>query len=420
MATGTGRGDKRLARPDRIRVSLWDDASGTTPIALPKRRMWPLGLLFAGIFAVFAAIWWVQASRLSFTELHGMFDLAFNLFNFFWVMGWTVGVVILGLLAMLFLLYNEAACISADRLVTVSKLGPLKIFSEYRLKDIRNLRTVNSGSAEMVTVRFDYAQGNRGLGDAMPKAEAERLIATLRAAMPKTPLQDPAAAIFEDGASAPVLRKPDLDKRADAARIAPTPWHSPSTLVLVAANLIPLIGVLFLGWGMGNVMVLFWAESAIVGFYTLLKMAVVGKFAVLLAGPFFVGHFGGFMSIHFLFIYGMFLAAGMKPSEEPPVLQALATLFAPLWPALLALLVSHGISFVLHFLRGGEYQRQTVSGLMTTPYRRIIVMQVAIIFGGFAAMLLNTPMPALLLLVALKIAADVYAHRREHLHGKDS
>ena len=57
---------------------------------------------------------------------------------------------------------------------------------------------------------------------------------------------------------------------------------------------------------------------------------------------------------------------------------------------------------------------------MTAPYRRIIVMQVAIIFGGFAAMLLNTPMPALLLLVALKIAADLYAHRSEHLHGTDS
>ncbi len=51
---------------------------------------------------------------------------------------------------------------------------------------------------------------------------------------------------------------------------------------------------------------------------------------------------------------------------------------------------------------------------MSAPYRRIIVMYLAIILGGFAAMLLHTSMPALLLLIALKIAADLHAHRREH------
>ena len=46
-------------------------------------------------------------------------------------------------------------------------------------------------------------------------------------------------------------------------------------LALVAANMVPLVGVLFLGWDLSSVMVLFWAESAVIAFYTALKMAFV-------------------------------------------------------------------------------------------------------------------------------------------------
>jgi hypothetical protein len=139
---------------------------------------------------------------------------------------------------------------------------------------------------------------------------------------------------------------------------------------------------------------------------------------VLFAGPFFVGHFGGFMAVHFLFIQGLILNAGMKPSEEPPALQALAALFLPLWPALVALFLSHGISFVLYFLMRRGYEGQTITALMTAPYRRVMLMHLAIIFGGFAVLLLKTPLPALVLLIGLKIAADLHAHRREHLQGR--
>ena len=369
-----------------------------------------MGLLIGVLFAIFAAVWWVQVSRLSFDATRGVFDLVFNLFTLFWVMGWTVGVVILGLLAGLLLFYGEAARIADGRLVMVSKLGPLKITSEYSLHHISNLRMVNAGSEERVTVRFDYGEGSRGLGDAMPRAQAESMIALIQAAMPNRMGQGPAPATPQALSAPP----PVAQQEVSSATVAPLHWYSPSVAIMVLANLVPLAGVLFLNWGLGNVMVLFWAESAVIGFYTLIKMGVVGKLGVLFAGPFFVGHFGGFMVVHFLFIYEMFLTTGLKPSQEPPALQTLATLFLPLWPALLALLVSHGVSFVIHFVQGREYQRQSVSGLMTSPYRRIIVMHLTIIFGGFAAMLLHTALPALLLLIALKLGADIHAHLREH------
>ena len=72
--------------------------------------------------------------------------------------------------------------------------------------------------------------------------------------------------------------------------------------MLIFANLVPVAGTLFFGWRLSDVMVLYWAESAIIGFFNLCKIAVIGRWFALLAGPFFLGHFGGFMAVHFLFI----------------------------------------------------------------------------------------------------------------------
>jgi hypothetical protein len=51
---------------------------------------------------------------------------------------------------------------------------------------------------------------------------------------------------------------------------------------------------------------------------------------------------------------------------------------------------------------------------MSEPYKRIIVMHMTIIIGGFLTMLLRTPAAAVLLLIIFKTAADLHAHRREH------
>jgi hypothetical protein len=134
---------------------------------------------------------------------------------------------------------------------------------------------------------------------------------------------------------------------------------------------------------------------------------------VLLAGPFFAGHYGGFMAIHFMFVYS-FLAGGPSGAPEPPVLAALMTLYQPLWPAAAALCVSHAVSFALNFIGRGEFRGETVNALMTAPYRRIIVLHLTIIFGGWLVMLVDSTAPAVALLIGLKIWADLRAHTREH------
>ena len=45
--------------------------------------------------------------------------------------------------------------------------------------------------------------------------------------------------------------------------------------LLVLVNLLPLVGVLWLDWDVAALMILYWSENLVLGFYTLLKMLTV-------------------------------------------------------------------------------------------------------------------------------------------------
>ena len=199
---------------------------------------------------------------------------------------------------------------------------------------------------------------------------------------------------------------------------------------LVLANLVPLFGVLYLDWDVGSIVVLYWVENLIIGGYTVLKMLVTGKAGALPLILFFCVHYGGFCAIHGVFVLELTQFAGITTSEPlaqdghgPQVLvqmslnlvqQIIAA--APrefLW-AVLALLLSHGTSFVLLFLGQGEYRRSTLRKLMNAPYKRIAVLHIAVIAGGFLVVKMGSPLGLLIALVALKTGMDIMLHRRSH------
>jgi hypothetical protein len=119
------------------------------------------------------------------------------------------------------------------------------------------------------------------------------------------------------------------------------------------------------------------------------------------------------MAGHFLLIYGMFLRE-TSVGWAPGAVDALWAIFIPIWVSIAALFISHGISFYTNFIGEREYEGATVSGLMTAPYNRIIVMHLTLIFGGWIILLIGMPTGALVLLLLLKTAADLHAHRHEH------
>ncbi len=214
-------------------------------------------------------------------------------------------------------------------------------------------------------------------------------------------------------------------------------------IVLVAANALPLYGVCFLGWDVFYIVLLYWSENLAVGFYNILKIATakvnhpiehLGKLFLI---PFFTVHYGGFMAVH-----GFFVLAFAKASEgsSPEVssigkeswpcffvfLQLLINVVRHMFSiiptqmklAILALFISHGVSFVYNYLLKGEYATAKPGELMGKPYARVVVLHIAILAGGFLTMVIGSPAALLFVLVIGKIILDIKMHLREHKKTK--
>ena len=201
-----------------------------------------------------------------------------------------------------------------------------------------------------------------------------------------------------------------------------------SLLLLVAVNLLPLFGVLILDWDVAALMVLYWSENLVVGFYTLAKMLLTSPVGGLFSAIFFCIHYGGFCAVHGMFILTMLVNPDAEIMSGEPwpfflvFIQMLVSVvqqvlqYAPsAWLiAFAGLWLSHGLSFVLNFWLGGEREALTVRQLMAQPYSRIVILHVAVLLGGIAVVALGQPLGMLLVLVLIKVGVDVVLHLREH------
>ena len=214
-----------------------------------------------------------------------------------------------------------------------------------------------------------------------------------------------------------------MDRIVAWYRLGSSIW---AVVALVVANLIPLIGVLFFGWSVWNILVIYWLENGIVGLINVLKMSVAtgdevtpgvtfmvnGRPATSATKmgliPFFIVHYGIFWFVHGIFVltlpafFSLMSDDGMTLDLGPVVFAALG------------LAISHGLSFWWNFLHGGEYRRTTAAALMFAPYKRLVALHITIIFGAFAVMFTGAPAAAVAVLVAIKTAIDLGLHLAEH------
>ena len=187
-----------------------------------------------------------------------------------------------------------------------------------------------------------------------------------------------------------------------------------SVLILIAVNLLPLGGVMFYGMTVFAVMVLFWAENVIIGILNVVRMLTLfklrGDLAALATAAFFTLHYGIFTLVHGFFVFLLF-------SPDGPDSFGFSTLdagFGVFAIPLVALILSHTLSFLVNFLWQKEYLVVSADELMMQPYGRIVALHVTILFGGFVVMEMGEPLYALVLLILVKIAIDTAAHRHEH------
>ncbi|MFC5367680.1 DUF6498-containing protein [Salinirubrum litoreum] len=223
----------------------------------------------------------------------------------------------------------------------------------------------------------------------------------------------------------------------------------PALLALVGANLLPLAGVLFGGWTVWEVLIVYWIESGIVGLFSIPRILLAAgssddsTFSVTIngrpvdvSGPetpvdglhvypenvpiagFFCMHYGIFWVVHGVFVLSFPLFLGGGGASVGAVggggLGTLIGTFGTIGLAIVGLVVSHGVSFVTNYVGREEYRHTSAGERMSAPYGRVVVLHVTIIVGAFLVGSLGGPLPALVLLVVLKTGIDLGAHLREH------
>ena len=211
----------------------------------------------------------------------------------------------------------------------------------------------------------------------------------------------------------------------------------PSTLILLGANLLPLAGVLFWGWDAFVLLALYWLETAIIGFWMLVRIATAppGSLGGLESGDgntitspaaltlFFIVHAGMFMGVHFVFLWSLFSGDWAGKIHSPVDFVTKLVIATGLWLPLLVLFFARG-AVVFHALIGARllawlYRRRglaTSSRAAAPPadqagsmigafYARVVVMHITIIASAFLSVL-GTLAP-LIILIVLKTAVDL-------------
>ena len=191
--------------------------------------------------------------------------------------------------------------------------------------------------------------------------------------------------------------------------------------MLIAANLVPIVGVLWWGWDIKDILMLFWAENGIIGIFNILKMLFVKRetkdladvFIAILAKlfliSFFVVHYGLFWYGHGLGILGL-IKQFTWTSESLSLKNYLLLNYASLIP----LFISHGFSFVQNYLLSGERNKTNIGKLFVQPYSRVVILHLTILFGAIISFVLNRSIGILIILVLSKIIVDIIYHTMEH------
>jgi len=225
------------------------------------------------------------------------------------------------------------------------------------------------------------------------------------------------------------------------ARQAAASLLHPSTLFLIGANWVPIFGVLYWGWDVFVLLVLYWMETAVIGLWTMARIALAprgsmgpvlvnGRAATdarLALAAFFVVHSGMFMGVHMVFLWVLFSGKWAREIHGFGDFFGKLVIGTGVWIPLLVLFVVRGVSFLFHELKPETAQKLERSLGLPAPanaaspaspnpmsiigafYGRIIIMQFSIIFGAILAVALGTVAP-LIIMVALKTCADVALH----------
>lgn len=195
----------------------------------------------------------------------------------------------------------------------------------------------------------------------------------------------------------------------------------PMTWIALAVDAVPMVMVIFFGWGASALVLLYWAENIVIGLATLGRLlwstlAAHGGWGLLsggFLGGFFLLHYGGFCFGHGIFIF--ILARDVDDTFGPPSIGILMEMFQavlaykPHMALVLSLMAFYqGILVVRDYWPDIDKKYPDPIEEMFSPYGRIIVLHIAIFAGAFALLALDDPMIGVLGLIVLRMLVSVY------------
>lgn len=189
-----------------------------------------------------------------------------------------------------------------------------------------------------------------------------------------------------------------------------------SGFVLILANIVPIIGVLFFNWAPMDVIFIYWLETLFIGFFNIIKMIFAPEkyfFYKFIFIPLFILIFGAFQAFQGVFILKVIPHLIQQFTGEYIEIAILGYADYLFWPSL-ALLVSHLFSLIWNFFLMKEYKTADMSILMVQPIPRVFFQQCIAVFGCFALLITNSPLVLMILVILAKIYIDLKAHLKSH------
>lgn len=205
-----------------------------------------------------------------------------------------------------------------------------------------------------------------------------------------------------------------------------------SSIALIGANLIPLIGALFFGWNAILILALFWIENLVIGLINVIKILAVAahkkQAKTLFLCAFFIFHYGAFCSVHGALLwevlglekldkslYFNFEWMGITEifSDGVVVFIAFIEKFkSEILLGITALTVSHFVNFIENFILRGEIFDTQAKDLMAKPYVQIFILHAGLILGAAAVEEFGSPIWLLTIIISFKMAVEIIMHQR--------
>lgn len=202
-----------------------------------------------------------------------------------------------------------------------------------------------------------------------------------------------------------------------------------SGIILILANCIPLVGILFFDWSLFNLLIGYWLETGVIGVYIFIKSIYIYKItseAVFLVNGFgIIGTSGGFMFGHFIGIMALF---SLVPGGDGWTgLNLFSQSSTQLLTMLITLSISHGYSFFYNFIgkdektsiikfinHDGANSPKVGDIILGDFFTRIFLTQFIVIIGGVIIALTKTTIYLSIIFIAAKTIIDLALHIWRH------